>query len=94
VGLVNPTSKHYSLILALVYKGTRIEYYPDECAEPLPRPLKAQNPVPRVPMKPTAIVNQYSLLSTGSDDDSESEEESYIGGIQVDGYRWDDSVAA
>ncbi|RAR07927.1 carbon-nitrogen hydrolase [Stemphylium lycopersici] len=59
-----------------VYKGARIEYCPDECAEPLPRPAKAHNPVQRVPLKPAPLVNQYALLDTGSDDDSESEDES------------------
>jgi hypothetical protein len=77
------------------YKGTHIEYYPDECAEALPRPLKAQTPVPRIPIKPTPVVNQYALLGTGSDDDSESEEEAYThGGIQVDGYHWSGGLVA
>ncbi|KAG9192637.1 hypothetical protein G6011_11371 [Alternaria panax] len=76
-----------------VYKGTRIEYYPDECAGPLPQPKKAYAPIARMPMKPTPVVNQYALLDTGSDDDSESEEESYkTHGVQVDGYHWADSV--
>lgn len=78
-----------------VYKGARIEYCPDECAEPLPRPAKAHNPVQRVPLKPAPLVNQYALLDTGSDDDSESEDESYtIHGVQVDNYHWADGVAA
>ncbi|CAA9966625.1 hypothetical protein PTMSG1_09984 [Pyrenophora teres f. maculata] len=77
------------------YKGTRIEYYPDECAEPLPRPTKSQIPVSRVPMKPMPVVNQYALLDTGSDDDSQSDEESYMtNGVKVDGYHWADSVVA
>jgi hypothetical protein len=82
-----------------VYKGTRIEYYPDQCAAPLPRPTKAHTPTPRAParapMKQMPIVNQYALLDTGSDDDSESEEESYrTHGVQVNGYQWADGVAA
>jgi hypothetical protein len=82
-----------------VYKGTRVEYYPDECAVPLPRPVKAQTPNPRAParapMKHMPVVNQYALLDTGSDDDSESEEEPYIThGVQVNGYQWADGVVA
>ena len=82
-----------------VYKGTRVEYYPDECAAPLPRPVKTQTPIPRVParapLKHTPVVNQYALLDTGSDDDDESEEEPYIThGVQVNGYQWADGVVA
>jgi hypothetical protein len=78
-----------------VYKGTRIEYYPDECAQPLPRPTKTHTPVPRVSSKPMPVVNQYALLGTGSDDNSESEEESYTThGVQVNGYQWADTVVA
>jgi hypothetical protein len=82
-----------------VYKGTRIEYYQDECAAPLPRPVKAQTPTPRAParalMKQMPVVNQYALLDTRSDDDSESEEESYrTHGVQVNGYQWADGVVA
>jgi hypothetical protein len=79
-----------------VYKGTRIEYYPDECAAPLPRPTKAPTPTPRAPVRaPTKMptVNQYALLDTGSDDDPESEEESYIThGVRVNGYQWANGV--
>ncbi|KAF1947665.1 hypothetical protein EJ02DRAFT_1538 [Clathrospora elynae] len=78
-----------------VYKGTRIEYYPDDCAAPLPRPMKTHTPVPHVSMRPIPILNQYALLDTGSDDDSESEEELYMNhGVQVDGYHWADTVIA
>jgi hypothetical protein len=78
-----------------IYKGMRIEYYPDECAGPLPQPKKANTPIARVPMKPAPVINQYALLDTGSDDGSESEEESYrTHGVQVDGYHWADGVVA
>lgn len=78
-----------------IYKGMRIEYYPDECAGPLPQPKKAHTLVTRVPMKPAPVVNQYALLDTGSDDGSESEEELYrTNGVQVDGYHWADGVVA
>jgi hypothetical protein len=46
-------------------------------------------------MKPAPVINQYALLDTGSDDGSESEEESYrTHGVQVDGYHWADGVVA
>ena len=78
-----------------IYKGTRIEYYPDECAGPLPQPKKTHVPVARMPTKPAPVVNQYAILDTGCDDGSESEEESYrTHGVQVDGYHWADAVVA
>ena len=47
------------------------------------------------PTKPAPVVNQYAILDTGSDDGSESEEESYrTHGMQVDGYNWADAVVA
>lgn len=78
-----------------IYKGTRIEYYPDECAGPLPQPKKTQVPVARMPTKSAPVVNQYAILDTGSNDGSESEEESYrTHGVQVNGYHWADAVVA
>lgn len=77
------------------YKGMRIEYYPDECAEPLPQPAKPSAHVQHAPLKPTPPVNQYALLDIGTDDDSESEEDSYrIHGVPVRGYRLADGLAA
>ncbi|KAF1831367.1 hypothetical protein BDW02DRAFT_505440 [Decorospora gaudefroyi] len=77
------------------YKGTRVEYFPDECAGPLPRPAKTHTPTPHASTKPAPMVNQYAILGTGSDDDSESEEESYMThGVRVNGYQWADTVVA
>lgn len=77
------------------YKGLRIDWCPDECAAPLPRPsLKVQTPAPAVPMKPMPITNRYHLLDTGSDLDSDSEESSYItSGIPVNN-NWADAAVA
>jgi hypothetical protein len=78
------------------YKKFRVEYYPDECAEPLPQlQPKARVPAPHLPTKPMPIVNQYALLDTGSDVDSGSETESYlVDGIRLDGHSWADPTAA
>ena len=80
-----------------MYKGLRIDWYTDECAAPLPRPnhLRARTSAQSVPMKPVPIVNRYTLLDTGSDLDSDSEEESYMGsGIKVDGSSWAHTAVA
>ncbi|KAJ5020605.1 carbon-nitrogen hydrolase [Bipolaris maydis] len=70
------------------YKGARIEYYPDECAQPLPQPTKAYAQPQRTHVKTAPLVNQYALLDIGSDDESESDEDSYgIHGVQVGGCR-------
>ncbi|KAH7088480.1 hypothetical protein FB567DRAFT_591869 [Paraphoma chrysanthemicola] len=77
------------------YKGSRVEYYPDECAAPLPQLTKGHYSAPPAPVKPKAITNVYALLDTGSDLDSESEEESYITeGVRVDQYTWRDTAVA
>lgn len=79
------------------YKGVRIDWYPDECAGPLPRAnSQPRAPAPLVSLKPVPITNPYALLDTGSDIDSESDEdESYgVNGIPVDGYKWADTVVA
>ncbi|KAF1841900.1 carbon-nitrogen hydrolase [Cucurbitaria berberidis CBS 394.84] len=76
------------------YKGTRIDYYPDECAAPLPRSTsKAHTPVPHVSMKPMPITNQYALLEIESECSSDSDDESYMThGIRVDGHNWADTA--
>jgi hypothetical protein len=77
------------------YKGLRIEYYPDECAAPLPRPTVKAHVTPPVALKPKPIANAYALLDTGSDDDTGSEEESYITeGVRVDQYNWANATVA
>lgn len=77
------------------YKGLRIEYYPDECAAPLPRPTVKAHATPAVASKPKPIANAYALLDTGSDDDTGSEEESYItDGVRVDQYNWANATMA
>lgn len=79
-----------------MYKGLRIEYYPDECAAPVPRPaMKAHISASPVALKPKPITNAYALLDTGSDVESDSEDESYMTeGVRVDHHNWADATVA
>lgn len=78
------------------YKGLRIDYYPDECAAPLPRPAMKVHVTPSsAALKPKPITNAYALLDTGSDDESESEDESYVTeGVRVDRHNWVNATVA
>lgn len=64
-----------------VYKGTRIEWYPDECAQPLPKMqyLPKKENIPAQPVKNTNLmVNRFQMLNMdgdGTEDGSEEEEE-------------------
>jgi hypothetical protein len=79
-----------------VYKGLRIDWYPDECAASLPRPnLKPRTSAQSATMKPAPIVNRYTLLDAGSDLDSDSDKDSYMSsGIRVDSSHWADTAVA
>ncbi|KAF2033592.1 hypothetical protein EK21DRAFT_98020 [Setomelanomma holmii] len=78
------------------YKGSRVEHYPDECAAPLPQPPKNHySTAPPAPAKSKPITNAYALLDTGSDLESESEEESYMSeGVRVDQHAWRNMAVA
>ena len=60
------------------YKGMKIEWYPDECSQPLPKfqhAPKKENIAPQ-PKKLTSAMNRFQMLNMdGTDDDSEEEEE-------------------
>ncbi|KAH9877440.1 hypothetical protein IAQ61_002806 [Plenodomus lingam] len=73
-----------------VYKGLRIEYYPDECAQPLPRlDTRVRPPIRHETTKAIPIVNQYALLGTESDEESETDSTTYpCSGIRVDSDHW------
>lgn len=48
-----------------MYKGMKIEWYPDECAMPLPQ-LKSSTPKPSVPLpkaKATPMMNRFQMLN-------------------------------
>jgi hypothetical protein len=57
----------------LKYKGTRIDFYPDECDEPLPPVVKKPRPPPNQPKKVPSVPhkNRFALLS---EDDEELED--------------------
>ena len=77
------------------YKGIRIDYYPDDCAAPLPRSNRVQTTASRVSSKPMPVMNQYALLDTGSDTCSDSADDSYMtNGVRVDGHGWADTAVA
>lgn len=57
------------------YKGSRIEFWPDECAEPLPTVIKISKPNDSIRLKPTALVfdNRFGVfLSHTKDEDRDS----------------------
>ena len=63
------------------YKGMRIEWYPDECAQPLPRPhisARKENVASSPAKKATAPVNRFQMLMDGTEDGS-SEDEDHAG---------------
>lgn len=63
------------------YKGMKIEWYPDECAQPLPRMQyapKKENLAQPQPKKSTSAMNRFQMLnldSEGIEDDSEETDE-------------------
>ena len=60
------------------YKGMKIEWYPDECAQPLPRKPTAPKKecVPQLPKKPQPMVNRFQMLNMdGTEDGSDEDEE-------------------
>ncbi|KAF2473498.1 uncharacterized protein BDR25DRAFT_283070 [Lindgomyces ingoldianus] len=77
-----------------IYKGLRIDWYPDECAAPLPKPsLRVHTPA-QAPSRPAPVTNRYTLLDfEGNDLDSDEEDESYLSnGVPVN--NWADATAA
>jgi hypothetical protein len=75
------------------YKSLRIDWYADECAAPLPRPV-VRSQLPSMPMKPAPITNPYAVLDTeGSDTESEDDDHSYLtNGISLN--NWADTIVA
>lgn len=79
-----------------IYKGTRIDWAPDECAAPLPQPsMRVRAPVMHIHSMPITMANTYALLDTGSDIDSDSQTEPYLSnGIRLDHNDWADAAVA
>lgn len=77
------------------YKGLRIDWYPDECALPLPKPsVRAQTASYIAPTKAVPIANRYMLLDAdGLDTESDEDDESYrMNGIRI--HNWADTAVA
>lgn len=67
------------------YRGMRISFYEDECAEPFPRTRRSRvaAPVIKAPKKPKGpIYNPYEVLSQGEFDLDEDEEDEEILEVQ------------
>ena len=82
--LISLNSVHNSLFARTcmmsrgTYKGMRIEWYPDECAQPLPKiqyaPKKENGLLPARKLNP--MVNRFQMLNMdGSEDGLESDED-------------------
>ncbi|KAL5114419.1 hypothetical protein ACEQ8H_007674 [Pleosporales sp. CAS-2024a] len=73
------------------YKSLRIEHVPDECAAPIPC-IKASISTPPANLKTKPITNTYAVLSTGSDCDPDSEDDTHISqGIRLHA-QWRDAT--
>lgn len=65
------------------YKGMRIEWYSDECAQPLPKiqAPKKEN-VQQPPKNPQPMVNRFQMLNMdGTEDGSEEDEDDDPAGL-------------
>ena len=60
------------------YKGMRIEWYPDECSQPLPKmqnaPKKENIPRPQ-PKNLTSAMNRFQMLNIDNDETEDGSEE-------------------
>lgn len=62
-----------------VYKGMRIEWYPDECCQPSPKVQyvsKKENTIPRRAKGASAMKNRFQMLNMDGNAEDDSEEES------------------
>ncbi|OJJ01196.1 hypothetical protein ASPVEDRAFT_40750 [Aspergillus versicolor CBS 583.65] len=60
------------------YKGMKIAFYPDECAEPLPSIPTGPKKV-AAPKKPIPLPNRFHLLSMDGSEDEENEDHGALG---------------
>lgn len=59
------------------YKGLKVEWYPDECAEPLvvaQRPSSARASIPERSKGQVNLTNRFNVLNMDDDEDSDDEE--------------------
>ncbi|KAL5343964.1 hypothetical protein BJX70DRAFT_4969 [Aspergillus crustosus] len=78
----------------LTYKGMKVTFYPDECAEPFAKIPSAPKRDPQGPKKQTPKPNRFHLLSLDGSDDEENDEHATRGTSLDDGVRWADSGVA
>lgn len=62
----------------LTYKGMKIAFYPDECAEPLSSIPTGPKKV-AAPKKPIPLPNRFHLLSMDGSEDEETEDHGALG---------------
>lgn len=63
------------------YKGMKIEWYPDECAQPLPKIQyipKKENLAQPPAKKADSMMNRFQMLNMDGDDTEEASEEGEI----------------
>ena len=63
------------------YKGMKIEWYPDECAQPLPKihyVPKKENLAPPPAKKANSMMNRFQMLNMDGDDTEEGSEDGEI----------------
>jgi hypothetical protein len=103
--LISLNSVHNSLFARTcmmsrgAYKGSRIEWYADECAQPLPKIqyVPKREPVSAPVKKTNTMVNRFQMLNidgteTGSEDDDEGDLTSYT--TMTGGATWATSTVA
>lgn len=62
----------------LTYKGMKIEWYPDECSQPLPKiqyAPKKENLAPQQPKKFASAVNRFQMLNMDNDGTEDGSDE-------------------
>ncbi|KAK4695125.1 hypothetical protein P7C71_g2567, partial [Lecanoromycetidae sp. Uapishka_2] len=65
----------------VTYKGMKIEWYPDECCQPLPKPQQVPrkaNLAPPPVKKSTSMMNRFQMLNIDGDDTEEGSEDGEI----------------
>lgn len=77
------------MLSRLPYKGLKIEWYPDECAEPIPKAVSRPFSAPQIKAaapKAKTVPNRFDLLSLeedGKSDSGVSDVSSHISGLPV-----------
>ncbi|KAL6238764.1 hypothetical protein BDW75DRAFT_6943 [Aspergillus navahoensis] len=67
----------------LTYKGMKIAFYPDECAEPLTKPPTGPKRDAPASKKPATLPNRFHLLSVDGSEEEEGEEHAL--GVSLNG---------